>query len=319
MKEKRGGVLLVILLLVLILLFVFLGYMLYQYIPGEPQNLTAIIKPGKLETGNSSYKIRQFYPNMKFNHNLISYNINPDCDENKKARMTEAFNELAGRVGVIGFTPVEENPDIEVSCSEQSKPSISEDYFIAGEGGAREIIKTGRFNVITSGVILLYDNSEGVKCGWPNVELHELLHVFGFGHSGDKDSLMYSYLKSCSQKLDEEIITDLKELYSEENLADLYFEGAEAVKKGKYLDFNVTIRNSGDVGAENVILSVLDNGEKLKDFDLNDIPFGASVIFNVAYLELRSRSSDNIRLVIDAGNSIREFDKENNIAELMFK
>lgn len=319
MKTEKGWVFPIIILIALLALLIFLGYMLYQYFPGEPQNLTAIIQPSKLETGNLSYKIKQFYPNMKFNHNSISYKIHLDCSDEKRERVLNAFNELSNKVGIINFNSVQDSgADIEVSCSEKTKPPVQEDFFIAGEGGAREIIKAGRYNVITSGVILLYDDVKGVKCSWPNIELHELLHVFGFGHSEDKNSLMYPYLESCDQKLDEDIISNLKELYSQENLADLYFESIEAVKKGIYLDFNATIKNSGDVDANSVVLTVFDNDEKLKDFSLNDIPFGASVIFDVAYLKLRSRSSDNIKLVIDSDNSIKEFDKENNVVELTF-
>ncbi len=318
MAGKSSQVVLVIMLVILVSLLTFLVYMLYQYIPGEPKNFTADINPSKLEIENLSYKIKQFYPNMKFNHNSISYRINSDCSAKEEERVVRAFGELSNQIGIISFYPSSENPDIEVSCSEESKTSVQEDFFIAGEGGAKEIIKTGRYNVITNGVIFLYDGTKGVKCEWPNIELHELLHVFGFEHSQDENSLMYPYLESCEQRLDEEIITRLKELYSQENMADLYFESAESVKRGIYLDFNVTIKNSGDVDANDVFLTVIDNGKKLKDFSLNDLPFGVSIIFKVSYLELSSRGSESIDLVIDYGNSIKEFDEENNVLNLDF-
>ncbi len=318
MAGKKGKVLLAILLVILIAVLAFLVYILYQYLPGSPQNFTANIKPSKLEIGNLSYKIKQFYPNMKFNHNSISYKIHSDCSNEKKERMISAFNELSNKVGVISFYYNNENFDIEVSCSERTNLSIQKDFFIAGEGGPKEIIRTGNYNIITSGVILLYDNAKGVKCSWPNIELHELLHVFGFAHSEDENSLMYSYLESCNQVLDEDIINSLKKLYSQENLAELYFKEVIAVKRGRYLDFNITIENSGDIDANNVILTVLDNGKRLKDFNLNDMPFGTSLIFSVTYFELGSRSSNNIKLIIDMSNSIKEFDEENNIVELIF-
>ena len=99
----------------------------------------------------------------------------------------------------------------------------------------------------------------------------QIQYVFGFDHSQDKNSLMYPYLESCEQKLDESIINNLKELYSKENLADLYFKEIEALKKGRYLDFNVSIKNLGVIGANNVILSVFGGGKKVKDFELDDI------------------------------------------------
>jgi len=321
LQKQRSNVFLTI-LLVLLLVSVLLigGYFLYENLPGNPESSKAIIEsPPKLEVGNLSYKIRQFYPNMKFNHNAISYNIDPACTEEKRTRMIEAFDELSAKVGILSFFGVVADYDIEVNCSESSKPSPKEDFFIAGEGGAREIIQTERYNVITEGVILLHSNPHNFyKCEWPNIELHELLHVFGFDHSQNENSLMYSYLESCEQKLDESIINDLKKLYSQENLADLYFENITGIKKGRYLDFNASIKNSGTINAENVFLSVFDGNNRLENFGLKDIPFGAGVDFNVQNLKLKSRSSKNVRIVIDQNNSIIEIDKENNIAELKF-
>ena len=316
-KKSQASVILNVILFLLVLVVLLMGsYFLYLNIPGKPKNLTAIIKQPKLEISNLSYAVKQFYPNMKFNHNQISYSIDPACSQEKKERMVEAFDELSEKVGVISFYPVSSNPDIEVSCSEDVKHSIEKDYFIGGEGGAKEIVQTGRYNVITEGVILLYNEKEGIRCDWPNIELHELLHVFGFEHSQDKNSLMYSYLESCDQKLDESIINDLKELYSQKNLADLYFENVNGVKKGRYLDFNVSIRNSGVINAENVILTVIEGDKKLEDFDLEDIPFGGGVNFYVTNLKLGSRNSKDIKIVIDAENLIEEIDEENNVVKL---
>lgn len=319
-KQSEGQVILnIILFLLLVMVLLVGGYFLYLNFPGKPQILNVVTSPNQLEVSNFSYEVNQFYPNMKFNHNHISYSIGSDCSEEKKNNMIEAFSELQNKVGVISFSPVSNNPDIEVSCSESIKHSIEKEYFIAGEGGAKEIIQTGRYNVITQGIILLYGEKKGVKCDWPNVELHELLHVFGFAHSSDKNSLMYPYLESCDQKLDESIISNIKELYSKENLPDLYFENVTAVKKGRYLDFNVTIKNSGTVDAENVFLSVFDDNDKIEDFNLKDITFGAGVTYSVQNLKLNSRSSTNINLAIDAEDLIKEIDEKNNIVELKFE
>jgi len=288
MKDKKGGwVLNAILVFLIIVVFLIAGYFLYLNLPGEAKNLRAIIEPPQLEVSNLSSEVKQFYSSMKFNHNSISYNIDSACNVEKTNRMIEAFNELENKVGIISFYSVSQNPDIEVSCSEEEKHSIDEDYFIAGEGGAKEIIQTERYNVITQGVILLYgDPHKASKCKWPNIELHELLHVFGFDHSEDENSLMYPYLESCSQRLDEGIISDLKHLYSKENLADLYFEEVIATKGGRYLNFNVSIKNSGVISAEKVFLSVFENDKKVDDFDLKDITFGAGVNFQVKNLKL---------------------------------
>jgi len=308
---------LILILILFVLLFIG-GYFLYQNLPGEPENFNIINEPPKLEIGNLSYEVKQFYPGMKFNHNSISYKIDLGCDAEKKERMLKAFNELENKVGVINFYPVFDNPDIEVTCSEYVHQT-EKDFFIAGEGGAKEIIPTGRYNVITEGIILLHENPHDFyKCEWPNIELHELLHVFGFDHSEDKNSLMYPYLESCEQKLDESIISDLKKLYSKENLADLYFENVAVIKKGRYLDFNVSIKNSGVVIAESVVLSVFDGIDRLEDFALEDIPFGAGVHFQAVNFKLNSRNSEEVNIVIDSDDLIKESSEENNVARLKF-
>jgi len=319
-KIKRGyGFIGVLIILVILLLVVSAaGYLLYMNIPGEPMALNPVVKESpKLEVENLSYAVKQFHPNMKFNHNSISYTIDSACSEEKKNRMIEAFNELSDKVGIISFYSVIENPDIEISCSEDEKTSVDEDYFIAGEGGAKEIIQTDRYNIITNGIILLYWNPHGaVNCDWSNIELHELLHVFGFEHSKDENSLMYPYLESCEQRLAQSIIDDLKELYSQPNLADLYFEKVVIIKKGRYLDFNVTIKNSGDIDAGDVLLGVFDEGERIgeaDDFKLGDIKYGAGVSLSIQNIKLKNRNSKKIEIVLDEKNVIKEIDENNNV------
>ena len=81
-------------------------------------------------------------------------------------------------------------------------------------------------------------------CSYPNVELHELLHVLGFDHSENKKSIMYQLIESCDQILDQSIINQLKLLYAEENLPDLYFDKINVIKKGRYLPFIQNHRKS---------------------------------------------------------------------------
>lgn len=302
--------------LILIALAVII-YFIYLNFPFEAEGLDLDIEnlPELEGIGESG----QFYPNMKFNHNSISYQIDTACSKEKKNRVVEALNELSNKVGLISFYSVSSNPDIEVSCSEYSKQAPEGDYFIAGEGGAREIIQTGRYNIITNGVILLHGNPhEFYKCDWANIELHELIHVFGFDHSADKNSLMYPYLNSCDQKLDVSIINTLKDLYSEENLPDLYFKDINVIKRGRYLDFNLTIKNSGAIDAKDVSFDVLDDGQLVKTFGLGDLVFGAGMKVEIQNLKLIHRNPKEIQFVIDKDNLIKEIDEENNIAKTSF-
>jgi len=288
-NRRKRNPFLIIALIVLLIILAFFIYNLYEIIPGEPVPFE-MTNNQQMDTGNLSYEVEQFYPNMKFNHNTITYKIDSQCSENKIERMNAAFSELASKVGLIEFQPSNNDADIDITCSGEVGEITGKNSFVAGEGGAKEIIQTGRYNVIVKGEVLLYSNPKGaVICDWPNVELHELLHVFGFTHSSNTKSLMSPYLTSCEkQKLDDSIINDLRELYSQENLPDIYFEDVRATKRGIYLDFNITVKNSGVIDSNNVILNLLDNGAKITSFELGDIPFGAGVEFQVSNLRLRS-------------------------------
>jgi hypothetical protein len=315
------NIFLITLLIFFVILF-FGFYFLYQNLPGEPVNLNPIVVKAPVLENQTYLEVKQFYPNMKFNHKQISYHIDSLCDDEKRGRMAEAFDELALNVGLIGFYEVSSAGDIEISCSGEEKPSAGE-YFIAGEGGAKEIIQTDRYNIINEGVVILHGNPHSfLECDWANVELHELVHVFGFDHSENPKSLMYRYLEDCNQRLDDSIINELKRLYSEENLADLYFDDVIAVKKRRYIDFNLTVRNSGSINVERANFSVFDDGELIGSFDLEDkegeIKYGAGIIVSIENLKLKSSNPKEIKFVIDYENLIKEIDEENNVAAIKF-
>lgn len=305
--------------IIVILLLISIGfYFLYLNLPREAKSLNVEIEPIK-EIEPLNIEIKQFYPNMKFNHNKISYLIEDNCEDNKKQRMIIAFEELSKKVNIISFYSTANNPDIEITCSKKSivarQESEQEKHFIAGEGGARKIIKTGAFNVIIEGTILLYDsNLKTIECSYPNVELHELMHVFGFDHVGDKRSLMYQYIESCDQILDLNIIEQLKQLYSQQNLPDLYFENISVIKKGRYLDFNLTVRNSGSIDSGNATLTILDNDEVVEETDLEILKFGSGVTLQTQNLKLIRLNPEKISFIIDRENKIKEINEKNNLA-----
>ncbi|MFA5856220.1 MAG: CARDB domain-containing protein [Candidatus Pacearchaeota archaeon] len=315
-------ILLILGILLSLFLFSYLSYRIYLDYPREAENPEILLSNKSYVRDFENNKVNQFYPNMKFNHNNISYKIEEDCDTLKKSRIIESFDILSKEVELINFYPTDlENPDIHVICSERNKPKFIEnkDFFIGGEGGAKEVIMTGRYNVINEGIILLYGSPDGYKkCKFPNVEFHELLHVFGFDHSNLENSIMYPYLNSCNQAIDSSIINELKRLYNEENLPDVYFEDLKAVKKGRYLNFNTTIKNSGVIDSGNITLSVIQDGVLLETRKLESLKYGAGIFISIENLRLEYLDVKEISFVLDKENKIREIDRENNIARLRF-
>ena len=175
----------------------------------------------------------QFYPNMRFPEKQISYNIDSECDSGKENNVIESFNILSNKTGLLSFAKADgvNNAEISISCQNaEIKAKLRDKYYIAGEGGPTKIINTSFFYVIKQGEILLtYINS---GCDYPVVELHELLHVLGFDHSSNPESIMYP-TSSCSQRITQDITTELKRLYSIPEFPDLYFLNVSATKHGR--------------------------------------------------------------------------------------
>ncbi len=319
MKEDKNKLLKTINFIIsifLILTILFLSYYIYLNIPRNPEKLNINNDPSFEPIITS--EVKQFYPNMKFNHNKISYIIGKDCNSEKRLKMEKAFQELSSNVPILVFYESESSPEIKISCTKNDEINIDEKHFTAGEGGAKEIIQTGNYNIITEGIILLYENTKAKSknCDYPNVELHELLHVLGFDHSESKKSIMYLYIESCDQILDQSIINQLKVLYSKENLPDLYFDKINVTKKGIYLDFDLTAKNSGSVKAQKVILTIMDGDIIIEKKDLGNLNFGSGVTLKITNLKLKRLNPDEISFILDKDNEIRESNENNNFINI---
>jgi len=316
MKRKKGGIEIVFLLIIFLSLLAIATYVFsikFSDLFSEPITLTinktALKQKPSFPSGNS-----QFYPNMRFSKNNLRYNIEDSCSEIKKTRMKQAFDRIESETNLIKFIPVQDNKfaDILVACEESNHNDLSGEYFIAGEGGPTSVINASLFYIIESGKILLFYKKS--KCDNYNIELHELLHVFGFKHSDNPNSIMYN-TSSCSQVLTNDIVEELKRLYSIKPLPDLYFEDASATQHGSYLDFKTTIRNQGISIARDIKLEIYDNNEnKIDEFELENINYGEGKNLEVENAKLPSRSIKKIKFIIIAGE---ELDKKNNIIELV--
>jgi len=259
---------------------------------------------------NVSSQAKLFYPNMRFNHNEISFFISFDCSDLEKLKLLNAFLILTNETEVLTFYPTDEvSADILVSCSPSSFKQ-EKSIFVSGEGGPTRIVNTTLYPIITKGKIMLYNET---TCSKPITELHELLHVFGFEHINDSRKIMYPYL-GCNQTPDKDMIELLKELYSIEPLPELSLSNVESVKVGYYLNFTVQISNEGLVDAEDVILEVDADGSKVKSFYLGLIAFGTAKTFYVSNLGLPSK---NVKIItLEAKSNQKEYSYENNVIEL---
>lgn len=248
----------------------------------------------------------QFSPNMRFSKNEISYNIGNGCPEQKRENMVLAFNYLENITGILSFQ--ESSPaDINITCGEEYK---QEDMYVAGEGGP-ESIKTNEsiYSVIKKGkILLLYSEA----CSY-NVELHELLHVFGFNHSTNKNSIMYP-ATACGQVVTSDITNELKRLYSIPSLPDLYFGEVNAIKKGNYLNLNFTVKNQGLTEAKDTEVILYADNKLVRNFSLGNIDVDITKISWIENLRISS-GTESIKITIKDG---KELDESNNNADLTF-
>ncbi len=302
----------------LIIVLALLGYsiyLLYAEIPivHQASILNGIIRddiPEELKNVPTS----QFYPNMRFNHLPITYYMAPECNQERLENMKLATAMLEEKTPLT-FRQIssEDAADVKVGCDE--KRYKEEGMFIAGHGGPSIIINATPWSVIKKGIIILFTES----CD-ANIELHEMLHVLGFDHSPNLQSIMYN-ISSCNQKLTDDIVQELNRLYSQEPLPDLYFKNISAVKQGRYLNIRFGIFNRGLLDADNVEVAVYADDELVKTFQADkeidkEIDIGAGRYISIDNLRLPSLSIKEIKLVADPQNYIKEINEKDNIVIL---
>jgi len=299
----------VILIMLIMGLILAVGYLVYNYYPRAAEILN-INYHSKLPIVNASSTLIQFAPNMRFNHNNITYFI-MDCELDKISRLNQAFFIIENETKIITFREIysKEDADITVSCSAESLET-EKNVFISGEGGPTKFLNLSIYPLILKGKVILYEKS---SCNYPITELHEIFHVLGFDHINDSKKIMYPYV-DCKQRIDLELINSLIRIYSIEPLAEIYFLNASGIKSGLYLNFSVKIINEGLVNAEKIILEVYEDNRKTDVFDLKDINSGITQGFWIGNMKLNSLSTKEIKLKIIT--KTREYSYENNVVEL---
>ncbi len=260
---------------------------------------------------------------MRFNKNNLSYYIQEDCTLDKRDSMKGAFSIISEETGVIYFYELsneKEEPEIIIKCSESSMEIESDQKnkrtFIAGEGGPTKFLDLYPYSLIIQGEIQLYSSRYQTKCSEPLVELHELLHVFGYDHIADKESILYPYL-SCNQELKQNIVQDLIELYSEPAKAELSIADISASKSGRYLNFYIEIKNTGLIDTENVTLDVSTGDKLIKSFPIEELNPGLMRSLNLTNLQLPSNNIENITFKVISKTP--EYSTENNFVEMSIK
>ena len=300
-----GKIITIIFALAIILFSV--GY-LYESLPGERVTLSIQQEPEQIVIPISYGSTPVFSEKMRFNHDQISFYIDPLCSVKRTNAMLDAFLIFERRMGIIKFHELDtSDADITIECPNEVI-EVSEGYLAAGEGGPSEIIKTDLFQVINKGKIFLYEDPQ---CEYPIVEVHELLHVFGFNHTDNPKSAMYN-ISNCDQRITPDMVGTIQALYSIIPLADLYISNLSATKNNRYLDFNITIKNQGLLDSPQTTLTIFSEEKEIDEIELKDIEIGAGRTINIRNMKMFSKNIDEIEFAIDINNQISELDRKNN-------
>lgn len=298
------------------LLFLLMLLVLYWFIPQGwmPSSLPdynttnfSINTEGSQNFSEGNVSEMQFYKNLRFASNQITYSID-SCPVDRKQEIISALALLSSKT-ILNFIEVQSNPNIDISCEDKVIEAES-GMFIAGEGGPTNITILKDYNLITHGKVLLLKSS---KCSTPDIALHELLHALGFAHSPNPKNIMYP-VSDCGQEFSEDIIDMINNLYSVEASPDLSIENSNAEFKNHYLNLNVTIKNIGLKTSDEYKLKVYVNNviEENISYEAIEPGFGRTTILTNIFVS--AMKIENIKLEI-VHNS-QELRKDNNILVL---
>lgn len=278
---------------------------IYFFVPLNTLEFTQTSENSNFNLNTTKSKM-QFYDNMRYFSNEISYRIE-DCPLQKRADMEESFRILESKT-MLRFYEVDFDEEIIIGCD--SKTKIEGGLFIAGEGGPTNITISGDFNLIYGGKILLIKES---SCPKPNIGLHELLHALGFDHSNNPDNIMYEISK-CRQTIGDDIPILIDKLYSIPNYPDLSFENVSINMEGKYLNANLSIRNNGLRYSEEAILIIYADDKKVKEINIEPLDLGYGTKLSLLNTWISKLSVSEIKFVLET--NFEELDKSNN--EIVF-
>lgn len=290
----------------IILIFVVIIFLIiYWFVPYNEIDFN--LEPTNSNFSLTNYSKMQFYDNMRYPSNKISYKIYDACTLQKKSDMEQTL-EILENLTILEFYPVLSGEEISITCTDEVVYEGS--MFVGGEGGVTNVTVAGDFHVIFNGKVLLIRNSE---CQTPNIAIHELLHALGFAHSENKNNIMYA-ISNCRQTIGEDIPKFLDEIYSVEPKPDLVFENASIELKGKYLDANFSVRNNGLKYSPNAKIIVYADDKNVKEIELAPLDIGYGRKIFLSNIWVTKINIDSIKFVIET--DFEELDKTNN--EIVF-
>jgi hypothetical protein len=139
--------------------------------------------------------------------------------------------------------------------------------------------------------------------------MHELLHVLGFDHAQNSNSIMYPFL-DCDQQLDSVYIDRINYLYSFPSLPDLEIENLTASLSNRFLDYNLTVQNEGLARSGVSYLDVYVDDKRVDTIKIDELNIGYGEIISMTNFMISKINFNQIKFVVRT--DYEELNKNNN-------
>jgi hypothetical protein len=164
-----------------------------------------------LKNISNKYEIENFH----WNHFPLTYIFKSSCSQDQINKVKQSFNLIQSETNnLIQFSEIQnfDSPDLSIFChnTELSNIGITEGKT---QYTLKKDLRNKSQNIISNATLHFYNH---LDCGnYPDLEIHEILHLLGFKHINKPDSIMYPLNNKCdSEGIDKEILLILQRTYS---------------------------------------------------------------------------------------------------------
>jgi len=158
------------------------------------------------------------FPNaqeLHWTHMPLTYSFaeNSSCGNSEPNYILRAFDTIQKETNnTVSFKQVETNGDIIIDCKKDFNLDKAAGDYQVGDGAITKL----EGNRILSGAMNFYIVSGTVNagsCPYANIEVHEILHTFGLGHTSEKNNIMNPIVSYCPSHLNPDILEKLMLTY----------------------------------------------------------------------------------------------------------
>ena len=192
---------------------------------GSNEDLIDIVDYGIFNCDRDKRKLQFCNSDIKFNSNKITYSFFKNfafldsCSDEEKDKVRTSLDKFSNDINrVLTFSEVTEKENILIICSTDKVGTLTQKGIkkLTVTGQTRNWIYTipGNTYLLESAEIELFKMNP--SC-FEDIFIHEILHVLGFDHITDPESIMSPTSYDCensSFSIDKEIVDEIKRIYS---------------------------------------------------------------------------------------------------------